>query len=282
MNKNQKQTNRKINQIEHQIGTKLHQARLIHRCSLKELYNITKIQIKYLNDIDKGEFFKLPGDFYVRAFIKKYADSVGLNGAELLKDYNNRLPDPQDPNYINQISEDRLFKRMKRQGRLEKRVAIRQYIPIIIIIIVVLIFLFGGWLISTRHHPNPNTYNHSTVSLSGTWAHKTNQRRKKRPHHLLRVSSIKGTQVIYRFHLSKKNYIQLTSSSKNQIMIKNGHHLMFNKSLKAHQKKNILLHIKGNPRLSIRVKNYPKMRIMINNRALKKESRIKRPIIILT
>lgn len=281
MDKNRKQANRKINRIERQIGNKLHQARLIHHYSLEELYNITKIQIKYLNDIDRGEFSKLPGDFYIRAFIKKYADSVGLNGTELLKNYNNKLPDPQDPHYISQISGNRLFKKMKSQSRLEKRVAIKQYIPIITIIIVVLIILLGGWLISAHHHPSTNTYNHSTVSLSGTLAHKTSQRRKKSQNRLLRILSIKGDQVIYRFHLSKKNYIKLASSGENQIMIKNGHRPILNKSLKAHQKKNILLHIKGNPRLSVKIKSYPKMRIIINNRVLKKESRIKNPTIIL-
>lgn len=66
------------------IGTRLRQARLNKNISLDELQQITKIQKRYLEAIESGEFDLLPGSFYVRAFVKQYAQAVGEDGDKLV------------------------------------------------------------------------------------------------------------------------------------------------------------------------------------------------------
>ncbi|MFS0951526.1 RodZ domain-containing protein [Enterococcus thailandicus] len=66
------------------IGEKLRQARLNKKISLDELQQITKIQKRYLEAIDNDEFDQLPGKFYVRAFIRQYAQAVGEDGDKLV------------------------------------------------------------------------------------------------------------------------------------------------------------------------------------------------------
>lgn len=66
------------------IGDRLRQARLNKNISLDELQQKTKIQKRYLEAIEKGAFNLLPGDYYVRTFLRQYATAVGENGEHLV------------------------------------------------------------------------------------------------------------------------------------------------------------------------------------------------------
>lgn len=60
--------------------------------SLEDLQEITKIQKRYLSAIEEGNFSVMPGAFYVRAFIKQYAEAVGLDANEILETYKSEIP----------------------------------------------------------------------------------------------------------------------------------------------------------------------------------------------
>lgn len=75
-----------------ELGTRLKEARLAKGYSLEDLQEMTKIQKRYLSGIEEGNYSMMPGPFYVRAFIKQYADAVGLNSDELLESYKQELP----------------------------------------------------------------------------------------------------------------------------------------------------------------------------------------------
>ena len=55
---------------------------------LQEIADITKINIKYLESIEKGDFDSIP-NIYVRLFIRSYADFLKLDSKEILSDYDN-------------------------------------------------------------------------------------------------------------------------------------------------------------------------------------------------
>ena len=63
------------------------------------------IQKRYLIAIEDQNFDELPGDFYIRAFIKQYADMVDLDGAELLKQFDSTLPSTQTQEYVDKVNE---------------------------------------------------------------------------------------------------------------------------------------------------------------------------------
>lgn len=69
------------------IGEQLRKAREAKGLSISDIEKATKIQSRYLEAIENNDFDKLPGDFYVRAFIRQYAQIVGLDGRELLSQY---------------------------------------------------------------------------------------------------------------------------------------------------------------------------------------------------
>lgn len=60
--------------------------------SLDDIQDLTKIQKRYLEAIEEGNYKVLPGNFYVRAFIKNYAEAVGLNTEEMLELFNKEVP----------------------------------------------------------------------------------------------------------------------------------------------------------------------------------------------
>ncbi|MDK2779817.1 MAG: hypothetical protein PWP61_114 [Trichococcus sp.] len=76
-----------------QIGEILKSARISKGYTLDDLQQMTKIQKRYLIAIEEGDYEIMPGNFYVRAFIKQYADTVGLDGDRLLGDHANVIPE---------------------------------------------------------------------------------------------------------------------------------------------------------------------------------------------
>ena len=78
-----------------EIGQRLRDARIEKGYTLDDLQQITKIQKRYLVAIEEGNFDQLPGNFYVRAFIRQYAETVGVDGNQLLNEYAQTVPDPQ-------------------------------------------------------------------------------------------------------------------------------------------------------------------------------------------
>jgi len=76
------------------LGNILRKARLDQKISLDDLQEVTKIRKRYLEAIEEGNYKVLPGSFYVRAFIKSYAEAVGLDPTEVLNMYQTTNPSP--------------------------------------------------------------------------------------------------------------------------------------------------------------------------------------------
>jgi transcriptional regulator with XRE-family HTH domain len=68
------------------FAQELRETREAQNISLKEMAEATRIDMKFLEAIDKGNFAFLP-DLYVKAFIKNYAKQVGLNPEVTIKKF---------------------------------------------------------------------------------------------------------------------------------------------------------------------------------------------------
>ncbi|MFS0561141.1 RodZ domain-containing protein [Terribacillus sp. 179-K 1B1 HS] len=67
------------------IGAKLREARESKGMTLEDVQQRTKIQKRYLKAIEENNHSVMPGEFYTRAFIKEYAQTVGLDPDEVLE-----------------------------------------------------------------------------------------------------------------------------------------------------------------------------------------------------
>ncbi len=68
------------------FSEELRKEREAKNITLAEIAHQTRINIKYLQAIDQGAFDILP-QTYVRAFIKAYAEAIGMDATQILKTY---------------------------------------------------------------------------------------------------------------------------------------------------------------------------------------------------
>ncbi|EIJ81426.1 transcriptional regulator, XRE family protein [Bacillus methanolicus PB1] len=95
-----------------ELGNRLKEAREAKGLSLDQLQDLTKIQKRYLKGIEEGNFSMMPGKFYVRAFIKQYAEAVGIEPEELFEQYKNEIPSTYDNELPVQLSRVQSRKRI--------------------------------------------------------------------------------------------------------------------------------------------------------------------------
>ncbi len=72
------------------FAEQLRKARLKKGVTLQQIAAITRIDIKFLEALDNGNFGFLP-DLYIKAFIKQYAKAVDLDEQETVKKYEDAL-----------------------------------------------------------------------------------------------------------------------------------------------------------------------------------------------
>jgi cytoskeletal protein RodZ len=65
-----------------ELGSRLRHFRTEQSIPIEEVAARTRIQARLLNAIEEGRLDQLPEPVYIKGFIKRFADALGLNGAE--------------------------------------------------------------------------------------------------------------------------------------------------------------------------------------------------------
>ncbi len=69
------------------IGEVLSDSRRNIGKSIKDVEKATKIRSKYIEALENDDFSQIPGDIYVKGFIRTYSDYLGLDSEILVKQY---------------------------------------------------------------------------------------------------------------------------------------------------------------------------------------------------
>ncbi|WP_201262135.1 helix-turn-helix domain-containing protein [Lysinibacillus mangiferihumi] len=126
-----------------ELGTRLKEARLSKGYSLDDLQEITKIQKRYLVGIEEGNYSIMPGSFYVRAFIKQYAEAVGLNPEEILETYKSELPGtPND-----QVSQSLTQTSTRRKVSKSPSNKMMEAMPKVIVALFIIVIIVAIWVL---------------------------------------------------------------------------------------------------------------------------------------
>lgn len=133
-----------------ELGTRLKEARLSKGYSLDDLQEITKIQKRYLVGIEEGNYSIMPGTFYVRAFIKQYAEAVGLNADELLEEFKGEIPNSQPEDVAQSIS----YSSTRRSISSRSSSRMMETMPKVIVALFIVVIIAVIWFLYSQKVQN--------------------------------------------------------------------------------------------------------------------------------
>lgn len=74
-----------------ELGNSLREARVRQGLGYPDVELATKVRAKYIRALEEEDFSILPGDTYVRGFLRAYADHLGLDGQLYVDEYASRF-----------------------------------------------------------------------------------------------------------------------------------------------------------------------------------------------
>lgn len=139
-----------------EIGTRLREARQAQGTSLEEISGKTMIPTRLLSAIEEGRVDSLPEAIYTRGFIRRFGDSVGLNGTNLADVYSGNLSQDQLE------TETKSKKRQRRIGGL--RGGLR---PVHLYVLYIVLIMSAGVGLSYLTNPSALTSAGDSPASSG-------------------------------------------------------------------------------------------------------------------
>ncbi len=79
------------------FGLRLRRERERRRIDLTLIAENSKISASLLRDLERDDVTRWPSGIFRRAFIRAYADAVGLDPDQTMREFLERFPDPHDP-----------------------------------------------------------------------------------------------------------------------------------------------------------------------------------------
>ena len=224
-----------------ELGNRLKEARLLKGLSLDALQEITKIQKRYLIGIEEGNFSSMPGKFYVRAFIKQYAEAVGLEPEVLFEEFNSEIP-----NIVSDDIPGHLSRVQTRKSLSDNSSKVLDILPkVLISILVIGAFVFVWYLLAQKNAGNstnetaPKDKQEVTYEESTDLSPNNNEQEEEKiqdnsanekeevieepvaPDQELAVSQANKDQSIYELKNADKFVLKIVSTGETWVNIKN-------------------------------------------------------------
>lgn len=158
-----------------EIGESLREARLKRNLTPADVQKAIRIRDRYLQALEEERWELLPGDAYVKGFLRTYADYLGLDGSLYVEEYNSRFAHPEEMPLVPE--------RSARTSGLFAGVGFLR--PLVVIgVIVAIVAGLAAWQLSSssdgkQGSPPPTTSNPPT-----TTSHHTAPKKTHKTHHV--------------------------------------------------------------------------------------------------
>jgi cytoskeleton protein RodZ len=141
-----------------ELGEKLRGERERKGIGIDEIEAETRIRAKFLLALEEERFDVLPGPAYVRAFVRDYAEQLGLDPQELVNELNTR-PELVPPDEVvmvppRQVAEVPLF---DRRARIVVWIAASVAVALVAVVLVAVLASRGGSSAASPTHPAGKT-----------------------------------------------------------------------------------------------------------------------------
>lgn len=132
--------------------------------SLKDVEQSTSIRALYLNAIEEGNYSIVPGEVYLKGFIRNYAAFLGLNGPEMVELYRqlqNASAAPASQGSTEKQTEKPAVKPVSLSQKVkEERAASSIWKWLLLLLVIILVAAAGFWYFSSSAKPSvPNPSN---------------------------------------------------------------------------------------------------------------------------
>ncbi len=150
------------------VGSKLRETRETKNLTLKDVEQATNIRKKYLDALESGEYRILPGEVYVKGFIRNYSEYLGLDPEEILLAYKceeteEQLPETIENSKPKQAVNTKNVGSFKEKIHKEKR---KNHILYVIVIVMLLVGIYWGLdVFTTKETTNNNVSQNNTAVL---------------------------------------------------------------------------------------------------------------------
>ena len=142
------------------LGQYLHDARVAKDIDLRDAAQQTRISIQYLRALEDEDFSKLPGEVFVKGFLKNYGRFLKLDESEVMKRYVQLKPQPASPSApAPRVDKDNSAVPDERQ--IPKETPLEPFIWAAVLVVSVLVLLFTA--LPAKHPKNIEQPAGSTV-----------------------------------------------------------------------------------------------------------------------
>jgi cytoskeletal protein RodZ len=83
-----------------EIGPSLREARMRRGLSSEDVQKAIRIRDRYLHALEEERWELLPGDAYVKGFLRTYAEFLGLDGNLYVDEYSSRFAHHDEPHFV--------------------------------------------------------------------------------------------------------------------------------------------------------------------------------------
>ena len=159
-----------------EIGGSLREARLKRDLTPADVQKAIRIRDRYLQALEEERWEVLPGDAYVKGFLRTYADYLGLDGNLYVEEYNSRFAHPDEQPLLVPERFARTSGPFAGVGFLRPLVAVG--------IIVAVVAAVAAWqLSSSSGNPQGTPPTTSNTTTTATHHHTKSKKTRKKHHH---------------------------------------------------------------------------------------------------
>jgi len=155
-----------------EIGGSLREARLKRNLTPADVQKAIRIRDRYLQALEEERWELLPGDAYVKGFLRTYADYLGLDGNLYVEEYNSRFARPDEPQLVPE--------RFARSGSRFGGVGFLRPLVVIAVIVAIVAGL-AAWQLRSSSGDRQGTPP-TTSAPTTTASHHTTPRKKHHKH----------------------------------------------------------------------------------------------------